>query len=238
MGKTQTNEPSAPAHAARLRGLVLAARGAQGEARTALAGEINRVLTQLPESGGEAEAVLPLLRELDSPDFDAVVDDAGVSSRKAAALALLSFGDSVKPTPTAYTRKLKKSRLIAAGLASVTCVALVPAVVSALLEASFLLPVAWFFQVLLSAGSTVYLAEAMPPLERQAVPIAGVVFGTLVALCLIPAAGLAGLVAAGGSAAALAVLIGWQYDDAGRDDGLIPQQSMRHWKNPFDNDGR
>lgn len=172
-----------------------------------------------------------------------------MSSRKAATLALLSLGapaeadTSGQPTAeparapaTEYTRKLKKSRVIAAGLASVTCLALVPSVVSALLEASFLMPVAWFFQVLLSAGSALYLAEAMPPLERQAVPITGVVFGTLVALCLIPAAGLTALVAAGGSVAALGVLIGWQYDDPGREDGLFHRQSLRNWKNPFDND--
>jgi hypothetical protein len=254
-----------PPDVARLRGLVLAARSAQGGARTALAGEINQLLTRLSEPGNESEEARLLVAELDSHAFDELLDERGVSSRKAAVLALLSLGfphalnvdpddlafarreerrekaresdeedeNEQPPAATDYTRKLKKSRAVALGLAGLSSLALVPAAVVALMDGSTLVPVFCLLQVLLSAGAAGYLVAAMPPLEQQAAPIAAIVFGVLIALCLIPAAGLFAVIAAGGSAGALAALIGWQYDDPGRTDGLFRGENVRRGRNPF-----
>ena len=68
-------------------------------------------------------------------------------------------------------------------------------------------------QVLVSAGSTLYLTSAMPPVEKQGVPIAGVAFGLLLAVSLLPAAGIAAAVAAAGSLVSLVVLLGWRHGD-------------------------
>ena len=257
----------APDPLPRLRALLRAAAGAQAEARTTLAGEINQVLAKLREPGNESDEARVLVAELDARAFDDLIDARGVASRKEAVQTLLSLGFphalNVDPGDLAFARKeesreenrrtrnarlemarlgeepwvdskfnakLVRSRKAAVACAGLSGLALL--VYLGLAQApTFGLQMLVVLNVLLTVGSTAYLALAMPQVEAQAVPIAGVVFGTLAALCLFAFAPVAALIALCGSGAALTALLAWQYEDPG-ENGFFPPG--RHGRNPFD----
>jgi hypothetical protein len=224
-----------PARLERLRRLLRSANDAQGDARGALATEVNQLLATLGAPGEEATAAEELVAQLDAHWFDNLFDEYGVSSRRRAVQTLLGFGfpHALKVDPvdldfmrgeearekkrfqgkgpvSLRTQRLQSSRTLAMVLSVSFGTLLGLWSLVAILSGSAGVGYWGLVQVLLSVGSTVYLSQVMPPVEQQTAPMVGVATGLLVAVSLIPAAGLAAVIATFGSAATLVTLYTWK----------------------------
>lgn len=219
----------------RLNRLLRAATDAQGDARSSLATEVNQVLASLGGPGELAVEAEALVAELDAHWFDNLFDEYGVSSRRKAVQTLLGFGfpyalkvdpddldfmrdeearekkrNHGKPPVPLRTQRLQSSRTLAMVLSVSFGTLLALWSLVAILSGSVGVGGWGLFQVLVSVGSTVYLSRAMPPVEEQTLPMAGVALGLLVAISLIPSVGLAAVIATFGSAATLVTLYAWK----------------------------
>lgn len=180
----------------------------------------------------------PHALKVDPEDLAFARKDVGQEENRrirAGRLEMARRGEEPLPA-TDYDRKLDRSRKIAVGLASLSSLILLGTLASMPTWPSLGLQLMGVVQALLAVGSTAYLAAARPSLEHQAVPIVGLVFAVVVSLGLLLAEPLVGAIALGGSGAALAALIAWQYDDPRREDGLFPPD--RGGRSPFDDSGR